>query len=191
MYWTFCRLSASPYCCFLCQCTALPPPTHSPWPVPVSSRTQSILFLKAAWAFNDSVHASTANEDTNFALFMEIFDQYIKDGSPFEVNIDSKTKSFIKTRTNMETFKQLPLVRTRCPGWGIHSWPTCHTPLYVLSVQRPLFPLDHRFPPTLRFFERFHVVTVDCASYRYAGLHEFNHVHPPPPPTPPSGTVSA
>ncbi|CAM9446022.1 unnamed protein product [Ectocarpus fasciculatus] len=71
--------------------------------------SESILFLKAAWAFNDSVYASTANEDTNFALFMEIFDQYIKDGSPFEVNIDSKTKSFIKTRTNMETFKQLPL----------------------------------------------------------------------------------
>ncbi|CAM9955633.1 unnamed protein product [Ectocarpus sp. 8 AP-2014] len=71
--------------------------------------SESILFLKAAWAFNDSVYASTANEDTNFALFMDIFDKYIKDGSPFEINIDSKTKSFIMKRTDREAFKQLPL----------------------------------------------------------------------------------
>ncbi|CAM9445951.1 unnamed protein product [Ectocarpus fasciculatus] len=70
---------------------------------------ESILFLKAAWAFKTSVRASTANEDVNFALFMNIFDTYIKDGSPFEVNINSKTKSFIMKRTNMEAFKQLPL----------------------------------------------------------------------------------
>ncbi|CAN0081572.1 unnamed protein product [Ectocarpus sp. 12 AP-2014] len=71
--------------------------------------SESILFLKAARAYNDSAYASTANEDTNFALFMDIFDKYIKDGSPFEINIESKTKSFIMRRTDKEAFKQLPL----------------------------------------------------------------------------------
>ncbi|CAN0335808.1 unnamed protein product, partial [Ectocarpus sp. 12 AP-2014] len=71
--------------------------------------SESIMFLKAARAYNDSVYASTANADTNFALFMEILDKYIKDGSPFEINIESKTKSFIMRRTDKEAFKQLPL----------------------------------------------------------------------------------
>ncbi|CAM9640316.1 unnamed protein product [Ectocarpus sp. 8 AP-2014] len=70
---------------------------------------ESILFLEAAWAFKTSVRASTASEDATFVLFMDIFDKYIKDGSPFEINIDSKTKSFIMKRTNKEAFKQLPL----------------------------------------------------------------------------------
>lgn len=79
---------------------------------------QTILFLEAAWAFKTSVRASTATEDSNFALFMDIFDNYIKDGSPFEVNIDSNTKSCIVQRTNMDAFKQLPRVRTRMPSGG-------------------------------------------------------------------------
>ncbi|CAM9669747.1 unnamed protein product [Ectocarpus sp. 8 AP-2014] len=70
--------------------------------------SETILFLEAAWAFKTSVRASTATEDSNFALFMDIFDNYIKDGSPFEVNIDSNTKSCIVQRTNMAAFKQLP-----------------------------------------------------------------------------------
>ncbi|CAM9567058.1 unnamed protein product, partial [Ectocarpus sp. 12 AP-2014] len=70
--------------------------------------SESILFLKAAWAFRDSVHSTTANEATNFAQFMEIFETYIVDGSPFEINIDGRTKATIVKRTNLEVFKQLP-----------------------------------------------------------------------------------
>ncbi|CAM9279854.1 unnamed protein product, partial [Ectocarpus fasciculatus] len=69
---------------------------------------ESLMFLKAAVGFRESLHASTANDDDNFVLLTEIVNKYVKGGSPFEVNIDSKTKANILEKTTRETFVQLP-----------------------------------------------------------------------------------
>ncbi|CAN0471908.1 unnamed protein product, partial [Ectocarpus sp. 12 AP-2014] len=69
---------------------------------------ESLMFLKAVIGFRGSVHASTANDDDNFAMLTDIVHKYVQSGSSFEVNIDSKTRSNILVKTTRETFIRLP-----------------------------------------------------------------------------------
>ncbi|CAB1108678.1 unnamed protein product [Ectocarpus sp. CCAP 1310/34] len=71
---------------------------------------ESLMFLKAVMGFRGSVHASTASDDGNFTLLTDIVQKYVQSGSPFEVNIDSKTKSNILVKITRETFMRLPQV---------------------------------------------------------------------------------
>ncbi|CAB1108737.1 unnamed protein product [Ectocarpus sp. CCAP 1310/34] len=76
--------------------------------------SESLMFLTAGKDFHESLDASDADYDTIFARFNEIVDQYIRDGSSFEVNIESKTKAQILSRTSMSSFKELPLDDAVC-----------------------------------------------------------------------------
>ncbi len=60
-------------------------------------------------SFEKALRMTTArNDDTEFDTFMGIVDKFIRRDSPFEVNIDDKTRGSILTKTG--TFKELPLV---------------------------------------------------------------------------------
>lgn len=64
--------------------------------------------------------AAPDNKDDAHAAFSKIVDKYIKDGSPFEVNIESKTKKAILAMTDKKTFNALTLVRPK--PWLSHRY---------------------------------------------------------------------
>lgn len=81
---------------------------------------QSIQFLEAVRAFHAAFMTSTAVNDSakEYKAFVEIAETYIRDNSPFEVNIDSKTKHGIMGMAREATFKELQLVGTTDSGVG-------------------------------------------------------------------------
>lgn len=75
--------------------------------------SESLQFLIEALEFEKSLRTATApNDATEFDTFMGIVDKYIRDNSPFEVNIDSKTKRGVLAMTEEAIFKGLTLVST-------------------------------------------------------------------------------
>lgn len=53
------------------------------------------------------------NTAKSFNKLGEIIDKFIKDGSLFEVNISSKTKSTVLKIANAENFRKLSMVSAR------------------------------------------------------------------------------
>lgn len=62
--------------------------------------------------FKSSADSADTNEGSKFEHFIAVVDEYIKDSSPSEVNIDSVTKSHILTYTERDAYMQLDLVST-------------------------------------------------------------------------------
>lgn len=115
----FCGSPPSPH---VCSPNAPLPNLSRPTTDDLSTRrydviAQSLMFLKAVVRFRDSLHASTVNDDDKFVLLTDIVDKYVKCGSPFEVNIGSKTKGDILENTTRETFLHLPQVCMSISGW--------------------------------------------------------------------------
>jgi len=75
---------------------------------------QSLQFLVAAADFQESVAASAATNDTSFNTLRAIVSKFIKDSSPFEVNIDSNTKRNIMSAANAAAFRELSQVGALC-----------------------------------------------------------------------------
>ena len=73
---------------------------------------KSLMFLIAASNFNDALHASHAEDTTLFKHLEEIVEKYVLEGAPFEINIDSQTKSRILRLTSADNFHKLSMVRT-------------------------------------------------------------------------------
>ena len=77
---------------------------------------QSLQFLVAAGAFKESLAKEslatpdTADGKTSFDTFVAVVNKFIEDNSPFEVNIDSKTKREILSRSNRAGFQELSQV---------------------------------------------------------------------------------
>lgn len=69
-------------------------------------RLQSLQFIIAAADF-EALCFSGADESTEFDTFVGIVDRYIKDNSPFEVNIDSQAKRRIIRAVDAASFKEL------------------------------------------------------------------------------------
>lgn len=72
---------------------------------------QSLQFIVAAAEFKESLATSAiANGKMDFDNFVSTVDKYIKDSSPFEVNIDSKSKRDIMSVANAAAFRELSQV---------------------------------------------------------------------------------
>ena len=74
---------------------------------------QSLMFLLDAKAFSERLEAgSTAAgaEDADHQQLVAIVGKYIRERSPYEVNIESKTKSAIVRTIERATFDELTLV---------------------------------------------------------------------------------
>lgn len=74
------------------------------------------MFLLDAKAFSERLEAgSTAAgaEDADHQQLVAIVSKYIRERSPYEVNIESKTKSAIVRTTEGATFDELTLVKIR------------------------------------------------------------------------------
>lgn len=79
-----------------------------------------LMFLLDVEDFSASLHAISSthpatyeNETRQFAEFVVIVNNYIKDGSPFEISIESKTKIDVLKMTDRATFINQSLVCTR------------------------------------------------------------------------------
>lgn len=78
------------------------------------------MFLRDAEKFAASLHvaptagaAADEKEEPQFSEFVQIVDKYIRDGAPFEVNIDSKTKIEVLRMTDRGVFNNQTRVGTR------------------------------------------------------------------------------
>lgn len=67
-------------------------------------------FLTALWELREGGHGAT-DEREEFESFLSIVNEYIRDNSPSEVNIDYKTKKSILQYAQRSAYMQLPLVR--------------------------------------------------------------------------------
>lgn len=86
------------------------------------------MFLVAASNFDDALHASHAEDTTLFKQLEEIVEKYVLEGAPFEINIDSQTKSRILRLASAASFHKLSMVRTyRLLIWNIHSYSVSHS----------------------------------------------------------------
>lgn len=72
---------------------------------------QSLMFLQDAKAFSKWLEEPRTATDTGYEEFIAIVDKYIRDLSPYEVNIESKTKSDILRATDRDIFNGFTLVR--------------------------------------------------------------------------------
>lgn len=99
----------------------------------MATECKMLMFLRDAEDFSASLSivsttcaASEDKEDLAYAQLVEIIDKYIKDGSPFEINIECKTKVNITRMADKATFNKETLVSPRL--------------LFVLASQRILPP---------------------------------------------------
>lgn len=69
---------------------------------------QSLQFLVAAMEFKES--------NTDYDNFTEIIDKFVRDRSPFEVNISGKSKTAILDVADAARFAKLPSVSAAAPG---------------------------------------------------------------------------
>lgn len=81
---------------------------------PCTSTTfvQSILFLIAVAEFKDDVYAEKG-EDRAFEAYIGLINEYIKDDSPSEVNINSSAKLLILRHIQRSAFMKLERVNIR------------------------------------------------------------------------------
>lgn len=76
--------------------------------------SESLQFLIAVNEFKKSLRTPGETDDTtkHFAKLCEIIDKFVRDRSPFEVNIGSNTKFAVLKMANAANFRELSLVRT-------------------------------------------------------------------------------
>lgn len=92
---------------------SIPPNGHPLRRINPAHNVQSLMFLTEASDFFDSLEeANHADADASFRRFETIVEKYIKNGSPFEVNISFKTKAAILGVANAENFRELTRVRS-------------------------------------------------------------------------------
>lgn len=87
--------------------------------LPYEHRLKMLMFLQSVEYFSATLHAASTTssasdtEDAQFAEFVGIVNKYIRAGSPFEVNIESKTRIDVLKMTDKTTFCKQTLVRAR------------------------------------------------------------------------------
>lgn len=69
------------------------------------------MFLLDAEAFSAALEDAHTDSDAGYERCVEIVHKYIKEGSPYEVNIESKTRNEILGATDRKIFFDLTLVR--------------------------------------------------------------------------------
>lgn len=112
---------------------------------------QSIQFLVAVKEYKDFLRAQGELDATNpLVKLSDIVDKFVRDGSPFEVNIGSNTKSAVLKVADAANFAELSLV-------------SCHTRLSVrcrlpkgrharVTAVCAVNVFDSHCPPTLMTF---------------------------------------
>lgn len=68
------------------------------------------MFLMEIAVFRNSVFAVEADEDAQFREFLQIVNKFVKSGSSYEVNIDSRARSEVMRYSNEARFKGLGVV---------------------------------------------------------------------------------
>lgn len=113
-------------------------------------RKKMLMFLRDVEEFSTSLYtastsraASRAKKGRNFAEFVVILNTYIKDGSPFEIEIETETKNDILKMADREAFDKL----TRASPMMYNSNNSSRTSSSVAGFVVVSFP---RFPPSRR-----------------------------------------
>lgn len=109
-----------------------------------------LMFLRDAEKFSASLQVSPTaradadeKEEPQFSEFVEIVDKYIKDGAPFEVNIESKTKIEVLRMTDRGIFNKQTRVSPRTQL--LHSKSILLLPL-VLASKESQIVISINFP---------------------------------------------
>lgn len=103
---------------------------HVPPPLSLSLLTllssdlnpKSFQFLVDVSKFKSSVHAAHQGGNDDYEEFIVIVDEYIKDNSNCEVNIDSRTKKKILGFGERSVYASLGTVKNRC----LFYWQLCN-----------------------------------------------------------------
>ena len=103
-----------------CKCTALSafvadaPPRGADFetlPTLLLGVLQSLMFLLDADAFSATFEEAPTDSAAGYDRYVEIVNNYVRERSPFEVNIESKTRNAILRATDRKTFIEVTLVR--------------------------------------------------------------------------------
>eukprot|EP00752_Nemacystus_decipiens_P011672 g10359.t1 len=71
--------------------------------------SESLMFLLDVEAFSAGLEDAAADSAAGYERCVEIVDKYIREGSPFEVNIEDKTRNEILRATDRKVFMELTL----------------------------------------------------------------------------------
>lgn len=71
---------------------------------------QSIIFLRELAAFRGSSFGVEIDEDTQFREFIRLVNKFVKSGSSYEVNIDSRARNKVMRYSDEARFKELDAV---------------------------------------------------------------------------------
>lgn len=68
------------------------------------------MFLREVATFRGSMYAVEVDQDAQFREFLRIVDQFVKSGSSYEVNIDSRARTEVMRYCEESRFKELDAV---------------------------------------------------------------------------------